>query len=278
LGRGFYSTTCPAFLVHASYFSPAARVRFTCNKRVSCNFENNYKNDPYGILEAEDFGGQPDRLIKCSQDERCPEYAQALFWVAADILSKASSETIDAKIGGFNLTPDMTDDEIMEEISPLLEDFNTPEAPKYDFADPEFKRGLNMMHTAHEAGSFYASTELGNLYLEQGKIQDLERAKSYLNSALNQGDAVSAYNLARIAHMENPYDTITTIKYLRLASSHNRSRFFGYYMVGLEILGNEEEKRTAAQFFKEINHKDYNGEGIDYQWVRQEFNTHFTRP
>ena len=36
---------------------------------TACNMTDNqnFKNDPYGILEAEQVGGQPERLIKCSQ-------------------------------------------------------------------------------------------------------------------------------------------------------------------------------------------------------------------
>jgi len=235
----------------------------------SCNIADRtkYKDDPYGLLEAEELGGQPKRLIKCSHNEECPEYAQALFWVAADILSEASAETIEVEGKNFALTDDMTIDEMAEKLGPQLEGLMKTGPPEYDFGDPEFNRGLNIMHKAHEAGSIYASNELGLLFMEHAEMQSLVLAKEYFVKALNGGDLVSAYNLARIERMQHPANYKTILGFLKKATESNQEDLGIMYLLGLETFGSEEERQNAINFLKK--------EKLESSFLRDEFEAHF---
>ena len=232
---------------------------------VSCNMFNDHKNDPYGILEAEENGGQSARLIKCSQDENCPQHAEALFWVAADILSEASAETVEIEGTDFGLTDDMTVEEMTEKLGPQLEELLDSGPPDYDFQDDNFKRGLDMMHQAHQAGSVSASNELGVLFMEQSHIQDFKAAKTYLSLAYAKGDFSSAYNLARIAKMEG--DETQTLALLKAAADGNQEDFKVMYLLGMEAFGTEKERRNAAQ---ELSKK-----GTEINYLRDDFCAHF---
>lgn len=232
---------------------------------VSCNMSDHHKNDPYGIIEAEEIGGQSERLIKCSQDENCPQHAQALFWVAADILSEASAETVDIEGKDFGLTDDMTVEEMTEKLGPQLEELIDSGPPNYDFQDDNFKRGLDMMHQAHQAGSVYASNELGVLFMEQSHIQDLKAAQTYFNAAFANGDFASAYNLARIAHMEG--DDKQTLTLLKAAADGNEEDFKVMYLLGMEAFGTQKERQSAAQ--------ELSKRGAEISYLRDDFCTHF---
>lgn len=236
---------------------------------VSCNNDDDMKHtdDPYGIIEAENVGGQSDRLVLCSQNEKCPEYAQALFWVAADILSEASAETIEVEANDFGLTVDMTIEKMVQQIEPLLEDLIKVESPNYDFADPEFKRGLEIMYKAHKAGSVFASNELGVLFMEQVEMQDLGLAKIFFNEALKNNDAYGAYNLARIARMEDPNDFTVVLEYLKLAADSKQEDLVILYMLGMESFGDNEEKLAANRYLE--------AKGIGPSSLRDEFEAHF---
>lgn len=236
---------------------------------VSCNSDDDTKHpdDPFGIIEAENIGGQTDRLVLCSQNEKCPEHAQALFWVAADILSEASAETIEVEAKDFGLTADMTIEQMTQQIGPLLEDLIKVESPNYDFADPEFKRGLEIMYKAHKAGSVFASNELGVLFMEQVEMQDLGLAKIFFNEALKNNDAYGAYNLARIARMENPSDFTVALEYLKLAADSKQEELEILYMLGMESFGDNEEKLAASRYLE--------AKGIGPSSLRDEFEAHF---
>lgn len=235
----------------------------------SCNSEkpDPYAHDTHGIVEAEELGGQPKRLIKCSQDEDCPEYTQALFWVAADILSEASAEVSEINEDGLGLTKGMSIKEIMAKLGPQLENLIEGDTPEYDFKDPEFRRGLALMHKAHDAGSAYASNELGLLFMEQSELQNLILAEMYLKTSLNMGDMMSAYNLARLVHMQNPEGNKRILEYLKIASQSNIADMETVYFLGLEAFGSKAEKLTASNYLKENK--------AAVRTTRNEFERHF---
>ena len=184
------------------------------------NFSGRYNddNDPCGVLEAEEWGEISDRLIKCSRDKECPEYAQALFWIAADILSEL----------------DMLDE-------------NTP---NYDFDDPEFEHGLSLLETAHKAGNIYASNELGLLYLEQIQIRDLELATYYFEKAFSESDPISAYNLARVAHETDPLNHRPVLDYLKISAKQDHKDYETSYFLALHAFGDHQEKSIAAKYIR----------------------------
>jgi len=235
----------------------------------SCNFKNPDSNasDPYGIIEAEELGGQPDRLVKCSRNGECPKYAEALFWVAADILSEASTETLEIEGENFGLTDDMSIEEMTEKLGPQLENLFDASPPEYDFSDTKFKRGFMMMERAHNAGSINASNELGLLYMEHDTIKNLALAEVYLKQSLDKGDLISAYNLARLASMQSPKDSRLTLKYLKIASQTKDPYMITIYMLGLGFFGTEDEKRISLHYFEK-------NEGAIFG-LEQEFRTHF---
>jgi len=133
-------------------------------------------DDPYGISTAEETGEVTDRLIACSQNEDCPEKAQALFWVAADMLSAAGTKTVEINGHDFGLTEDMSVDEVTNKITPQLDTLFDDGLPDYDFENSEFKKAHEMMKRAHLAGSVYASNELGLLHMEHLAIQNYDLA------------------------------------------------------------------------------------------------------
>lgn len=218
----------------------------------SCNLgePDTYAHDIYGVMEAEELGGQPERLVTCSQNEGCPKYAQALFWVAADILSEASAEVFEINGDDFGLTEGMSIEEVMEKLGPQLDNLIDHDIPEYGFKDPEFKRGLALMHKAHDAGSIYASNELGLFFMEQPKLQNFVLAEMYLKTSLNRGDMVSAYNLARLVHRQTPEENNRILEYLKIASQSDDSDMVTMYMLGLESFGTEAEKLTASSYLK----------------------------
>ncbi|MCF6292317.1 MAG: hypothetical protein L3J04_02870 [Robiginitomaculum sp.] len=221
----------------------------------SCEATNSdsYANDPYGIKEAEELGGegQPDRLVQCSKDEQCPEYAEALFWVAVDILSDASTETIEVEGIDFGLTKGMSIEEMAEKIVLQL-DSSFDNSP-LDFSKDKtgFNRGFVMLLKAHNAKSVYAANELGKLYMEQEGIKDLDIAQMYFESAIKRGDFLGAYNLARLIRIRKPNDNRSILKYLKMATKTGDERIEIAYNLGLEAFGTEAEKQTAALYFKE---------------------------
>lgn len=193
----------------------------TKSKSTPSDFSDHYDcdNDPCGVLEAEEWGEISDRLIKCSLDEECPQHPQALFWIAADILSEWQ----------------------------CLDDNH----PNYDLEDPEFKRGLSLLQKAHKVGNIYASNELGLLYLEQNHMRDLELATFYLEKAFNESDPLSAYNLARVAHQKDPLNHRPVLEYLKFAAKNDQEDYEVSYFLALHAFGTEEERSNAAQYIRE---------------------------
>ena len=218
----------------------------------SCNSDNDdtFISDPYGVVEAEEDGGQSARLVECSQNIECPKYALALFWVAADIFAEASALTIEVEADELSLMNDMTDEEIIETLGNRLENLFDAGQPKYDLSNPMFKRGLMIMEKSHKAGSIYASNELGLLYIENSSMKDFGLAEAYFKISLEKGDMFGAYNLTRLAHLQNPADNRKVLSYLKTASLDKKTDMNIAYMLGLEYFGNEEEKRVAARFFE----------------------------
>ena len=212
-------------------------------------------NDPYGIIEAAEYGGQSERLLECSQDEVCPEHAQALFWLAADILSNASAETILVDGKKLYLTDDMSEQEMMKKFNLTREEAYDSSPPEYNFEDSEFQLGLKIMKKAYDAGSLYAANELGLLHMEHSEMLDLDLAKSYFETALDKGDLFSAYNLARIARLQTPKQYELVLEYLEIAS-HADTDFLITYMLGLKTFGTEKERQIAEDFFYK-NSKDH---------------------
>ncbi len=212
---------------------------------VSCR-----ASDPYGILEVEKNGTQTERLINCSQNEECPEYAQALFWVAVETLSNAGMEEREVEAIEYGITEDMNREEILQQLDNYLIEIDPPQ---YDLEDPEFKKGLSQMRKAYNAGSAYASNELGVLFLEHTKLKNLDLAKKYFTEALKSDDPNAAYNLARIARIQKPNQTETILSYLKQAAKSQHPDTKIMYMLGLKAFGTEAEKRTAARYLKQKN-------------------------
>lgn len=204
-------------------------------------------NDPYGLQEAKAFGGQPSRLIDCSKFPTCPEYAQALFWVGADILSRAGEKEIDASALG--ITPDMNVEDAANTLMGNTDKIFDAAAPNYDLADSQFQKGLRIMHRAHDSGNVYASNELGLLFLQQDGMVNINMASQYFQSAMANGDSLAMYNLARVAHMKNPNDHSEVLKYLKLAAEHGDAGMKTMYVLGLEAFG-DKKQRLEAQFYK----------------------------
>lgn len=225
--------------------------------------------DLYGILEAEETGQLSARLIECSEDQNCPEYAQALFWVAVDILSNSSAETIELEGRDFGITPEMSIEEMTDIVAPQLDEMLGiyPTPPKYDFADPEYKRGLELLNKAHDAGSVYASNELGLLFFDRGKMQDLDLAEKYFSSAWEKGDSNGVYNLARLKRAQDPSKHEEVLGLLKLAAQGGREDLQVMYLLGLEAFGDSEMSSAATMALKP--HK------AELSRLRAEFNFQF---
>lgn len=224
-------------------------------------------DDPYGIYEAENTGKLSSRLIDCSEDQNCPEYAQALFWVAADILSKSSSETIEIEDREIDFNSDMSPEEVTEVVIPQLEELLLDiagEPPNYNFADPEFKHGLELLNTAHDAGSVYASNELGLLFFEQGEMQNFSLAEQYFLSAWKRGDPNGAFNLARLTRAQKPSQHDEILDLLKLAAQSGGEDMKIMHLLGLEVFGNEDESSAATLALNSHESK--------VSWLRAEFN------
>ena len=212
---------------------------------------DSYLNDPYGIIEAEQNGELSDRLVQCSQYEQCPEYAEALFWVAIDILSDASAETIEIEEIILGLTRDMSIKEMEEKIESQLDSLYNTSPPNFSKDKTGFNRGFAMLLKAHNAGSIYAANELGRFYMEREEMQDLGIAQTYFESSIERRDFLGAYNLARLVHIQNPNDHRSILKYLKIATKTGDKQIEIAYNLGLDAFGTEAEKQVAALYFKE---------------------------
>ena len=183
----------------------------------SCNSnDSEFSEDPFGIAEAEQDGGQSERLIQCSEDESCPKHAEALFWVAADLMSKAGEIEVEIDAADLALTPDMTAQEITDQIGSQADELLSPEKSKYDIESREFKRALSALQKADAAGSLYAANELGLLYLEDNRMQNFDVAEDYFKKSLAAGDYYATFNLAVVSHKKSPRDHQQTLAYLNL--------------------------------------------------------------
>lgn len=209
-----------------------------------------HKYDPYGIVEAENAGGQPDRLVQCSRDVDCPEYANALFWVAVDELSELSATEIDISGEELGLNKNMSVEEMAETLGPQLDELlGAADAPTYDLQNPEFKEAVSKLERAANAGSVYALNELGLLYMEIPAVQDFKTAELYFTKGMEKDDPNAVYNLARLAAITNPNSDRDILKYLKAAARLSPENFQNSYMFGLEHYGNMGEKRRAEDFF-----------------------------
>ncbi len=211
--------------------------------------EKQIDQDLYGTQEAETTGVLSTRLIECSEDRSCPEHAQALFWVAVDILSKASSETIELVGTDIDITPEMSPDKIRDAVAPILDELLIlePGPPKYDFADPEYKRGLELLKQAHDAGSVYASNELGLLFFDSGEMQEVELAEKYFYSAWERGDPNGAYNLARLKRVQAPSRHEEILELLKSAAQADPENLQIMYFLGLEAFGDAQQRSAATK-------------------------------
>jgi len=191
-----------------------------------------YKDDIYGIAEVEETGNISEKLIKCSEDVSCPEYGDALFWIAADVISEASTENIDNMSDFFESVADVS-------------------TQQYDFGDPNIKRGIELMNRSFENGNIYAANELGLMYIDQLSIQDFKLARKYLQYGLDNGDMFSAYNLARLSRMEDPNNHLEMLRYLKIAARSQQENFETLFMLGLQEFGTELQQLRAQQYFEE---------------------------
>lgn len=217
---------------------------------LSCKSKkiNGVPDDPYGVVEAENYGGISEKLLACSENIECPDYAQAMFWVAADILSGASSETININANDYGLTANMSADVISKKIENIVINIFASDVPSYDFKDPEYKRGVALLHKAHDAGSVYASNELGVLFMEQSELQNLKLAEKYFQTSSDLGDPHATYNLARISKEREPNNHVMILYYLKLASEIGDVEFQIMYQLGLEEYGTNNEKKKAKKY------------------------------
>lgn len=223
---------------------------------VSCSpsdAEYEIMNDPFGIIAAEDSGEISERLIQCSEDPECPEYAKALFLVAVDILSEAGATDVDSEL---SIQKGLSEEEQAKEIARVINEqlitgelFAGPH--EYEVTDSIFKRGFELLVKSHEAGFEFASNELGLLHLTVPEIQDYNLASEYFHIALQKGDMNAAYNLARLTRIQSPNDSESVLEFLKIAASETNGNFETMYLFGLEAFGSEQEKRMAADLFVE---------------------------
>lgn len=174
------------------------------------------ENDPHGVIEARNAGGQSKRLVACSRDFTCPKRADAMFWIAADVLSNAGSALA-----------------------------------AEDIAHSEFQRGLALMQEANEAGSYLAANELGLFYMDFESIQNLDRAEYYFLLGISGKDANSAYNMARLTYVREPTNLESVLKYLQMASEFEPNEFADIYMIILGYFGDSNDKKVSNEYFKD---------------------------
>ncbi|MEL7232107.1 MAG: hypothetical protein AAGJ85_06315 [Pseudomonadota bacterium] len=225
-------------------------------------------NDPYGIFEYEETGEISDKLIACSQDENCPEHANALFWLAVNHLMEAGSETIEVDMEDFESGIIESDDGSITLASPFdefLQQISGP--PRYDLSDPNFQRGLELLNEAHVAGSAFASNEIGLLYLEQEAMRDLDLAESYFDTAIERGDANGTYNMARLSHARSPEKTGRILNFLKMAAQESEENFEVFYLFGVEAFGENDEALLARQKLNAIEE--------DISRFKDDFESHF---
>ncbi len=210
---------------------------------------NFIKTDSYEVLEPEKYFETPAHMMNCSQDVDCPEYAEALFWAAAKILSEADYKS--STIEGANLNSTNTQSggkDLGKQVFPYEVNSDTA-FQNYMTNESDFQRGLAMLKKADNAGSLYASNELGLLYMKHKPIQDLSLAEMYFRRSVDNGDFLGAYNLARIVRKRNPEDNRAIIEHLKLARQTNTESMTVSYMLGLEAFGTEREKLFAKIYF-----------------------------
>jgi hypothetical protein len=223
------------------------------------------KGDPYGVMEAEENGGQSQRLIDCSLDPNCPAHADALFWVAADILSESNTTTCEINPDALASTGSSAEDFLYELCADSENYLDAP--PEYDISDSEFEGALEMLKKAHAAGSYFASNELGLLYLEQSEMQNLQLAEQYFSNAIEHGDPNSAYNSARLKFIQNPGDSEAVLSCLKLASEGGSFKLEVMYLLGLEHFGSATERENATAALQNIDQ--------NYEHLRREYDAHF---
>jgi|GEM_PF-6848819 len=233
----------------------------------SSNQDDLYAEDPYGTNLAQEEGEISTRLIWCSQNQECPEYAEALFWVAADILSEAGATEHEYDAVDLELTDDMSVEEMINKAGPVLEALIDDGPPEYDVNDVEFQRGLEMMTKAYAAGNIYAANELGLLHLELPAMKDHELAREYFESVMNSGDPFGAYNLARLVRTQTPEDHKKILYYLNIAAESENPDMKAMSMLAYESFGNDAEKQKARRYFQ-LNY-------TDASYLRSEFKEHF---
>lgn len=257
-----YKLILPLFL-----FSVIVAPSCTKSKKTELSIDSHYIDDPYGLVEAEETGEVTDRLIACSKNDACPENAQALFWVAADLLSKAGAKATEIDAQDFGLTEDMSIDEMTNKIGPQLDAILDDNLHEYDFDSREFKKAHAMMKRAHEAGSIYASNELGLLHMEHLPIRNYDLARTFFEASWKMRDPNGAYNLARLTRLETPLNDRKIITHLKDAASGNMRDFEVLYMLSLEAFGTEHEKQRAKRYLRENKVGKYG--------LRSDFEEHF---
>lgn len=235
----------------------------------------NSVNDPYGVIEAEVEGGTNERLFACANNKGCTRYADALFWMATHYLSEAHycddpeyDVTFNIKVDDLEAMPEDEKNAIKEQrvFEGLMDNFDA----RCFETNPDHKSfpiAFNMLQKAEDAGSIYASNELGLIYMEIPELKNFDISETHFKKGLLNKDPNAAYNLARLYAVKDVPDFRVSLFYLRKAKELDPESFELFYLLGMAEFGNFVQKESAKEFLQGY------GESIERQ--KDEFYAQF---